>query len=192
MYHKINNFNIDIEKSLCACVIITVDNLERVMTYMYKYTLAFLKQGNKVLLINRNKTPWMGSWNGVGGKIEPDEQIFYSIAREIKEETQIDIHMDHLIYKGTVTWNVFDAQGNGLYLFICELPIDFKYETPKVVAEGILDWKMIDWAVDKNNQGIARNIPYFLKHALNSKTPHNYHCTFENDHLKNVDIKELK
>ncbi|QWB95188.1 8-oxo-dGTP diphosphatase [Mycoplasmatota bacterium] len=158
---------------------------------MYKYTLAFLIQGNKVLLINRNKTPWMGSWNGVGGKIEADEQIFYSITREIKEETDIDINMDHLIYKGTVTWDVFDAQGNGLYLFICRLPEDLDYKTPKVVAEGILDWKPIDWAIDKKNQGIAKNIPYFLKHALDSKSTYNYHCTFEGDQLKNVDIKEL-
>ena len=39
-------------------------------------------------------------------------------------------------------------------------------KTPVVVDEGILDWKPISWACDFNNQGIARNIPYFLDHAI--------------------------
>ena len=40
---------------------------------MYKYTLGFIIKNNEVLLLNRNKSPWMGAWNGVGGKIETGE-----------------------------------------------------------------------------------------------------------------------
>ncbi len=36
---------------------------------MYKYTICFIRKGNKILLLNRNKKPNMGMWNGVGGKI---------------------------------------------------------------------------------------------------------------------------
>ena len=34
------------------------------------YTLGFIrcKDNNKILLLNRNKSPWMGLYNGVGGK----------------------------------------------------------------------------------------------------------------------------
>lgn len=37
---------------------------------MYQYTLCFIERGDAILLLNRQKAPWMGCWNGVGGKIE--------------------------------------------------------------------------------------------------------------------------
>lgn len=52
---------------------------------MYKYTLCFIQRADEILLLNRQKSPWMGSWNGVGGKIEPGESLIESIKREIKE-----------------------------------------------------------------------------------------------------------
>ena len=36
-------------------------------------TLCFVKKGNKILMINRNKPPFMGMWNAVGGHIEKGE-----------------------------------------------------------------------------------------------------------------------
>ena len=56
---------------------------------MFKYTLCFIIYQNQVLLLNRNKNPWMGRWNGVGGKINEGEDKFSAIKREIIEETQI-------------------------------------------------------------------------------------------------------
>lgn len=39
------------------------------------YTLGFIRceDNNKILLLNRNKPPWMGLYNGIGGKIQPNE-----------------------------------------------------------------------------------------------------------------------
>ena len=39
------------------------------------YTLGFIrcKDNNKILLLNRNKSPWMGLYNGVGGKLQSGE-----------------------------------------------------------------------------------------------------------------------
>lgn len=31
-----------------------------------KYTICFIKRGDEILLLNREKSSWMGSWNGVG------------------------------------------------------------------------------------------------------------------------------
>jgi len=156
---------------------------------MHKYTLAFLIKENKVLLLNRYHKPWMGSWNGVGGKIEENEQIFNSVIREIKEETTLDVKHSMVKYCGTVTWDEFDANGTGLYLFICNLPDDMDVHTPKVTDEGILDWKTLDWINDKQNTGIADNIPYFLNHAIKSHEPHEYYCKFEKNQLIEVIIK---
>ncbi len=49
---------------------------------MYKYTICFIKKGKKILLLNRNKKPNMGMWNGVGGKIEDNETPYEGIIRE--------------------------------------------------------------------------------------------------------------
>lgn len=154
---------------------------------MFHYTLAFLVRNDEVLLLNRHKSPWMGAWNGVGGKIQPNETPKQCIKREIAEETGIHIAIDDIIDKGSLTWNIFDAKGNGLYLFVVHLSKDLIYQTPKVVDEGILDWKKISWASDMDNQGIARNIPHFLPVILNDPHHYEFKCTFEGDHLVEVE-----
>lgn len=37
---------------------------------MFKHTTCLIKNNDSFLLLNRNKQPSMGVWNGVGGKIE--------------------------------------------------------------------------------------------------------------------------
>ncbi len=154
---------------------------------MHQYTLAFIIRGEEVLLLNRHKSPWMGAWNGVGGKINTNETPLMCMIREIKEETNILVDAKHVIPKGTVTWNTFNAKGHGLYVYVIYVNNDFTYETPRVVDEGILDWKPIKWACDMNNQGIARNIPYFLPTILNDKNSYEFACTFNGDILMKVD-----
>ncbi len=158
---------------------------------MHKYTLAFLIRQDEVLLLNRNKSPWMGAWNGVGGKIHDGETPKQCIIREIEEETGIKVTSDHVIDKGSLTWNSFDALGKGLYIFVVHLNREFNYPVPRVVDEGILDWKKISWACDMSNQGIARNIPYFLPTVLNSKENFEFICTFDGDILVSVERVSL-
>lgn len=44
----------------------------------------------RVLMVNKNKPSWqIGQWNGVGGKVEPNENIDRAMAREFFEETGI-------------------------------------------------------------------------------------------------------
>nr|WP_290754672.1 MULTISPECIES: hypothetical protein [unclassified Exiguobacterium] len=38
---------------------------------MDRYTLCLIRHADSFLLVNRQKRPAMGMWNGVGGKIEP-------------------------------------------------------------------------------------------------------------------------
>ena len=130
----------------------------------YLYTLCFIRQGDYILMLNRNKSPWLGIWNGVGGKREDDESPLDCIHREIKEETNIKVNKDDIIDKGYVTWNSdFKTPSLGLHLFYVEIPKDYLYETPISTREGILDWKLIDWVHDKENLGVSYNIPYFFK-----------------------------
>lgn len=157
---------------------------------MYKYTLCFIKKDNQVLMINRNKSPWMGCWNGLGGKIENNENPIQSIKRELFEEANIDESFYNLKFKGIVTWNEeeFGFDG-GLYLFIAELIKDINYSYPRKTREGILDFKDIEWVISEENYGMSHNIKYFLPTALNSDILKEYNCYFENKILKKVDVK---
>lgn len=156
---------------------------------MYKYTLGFIIRDQEVLMINRHKQPWKGCWNGLGGKIIKDETPLVSIQRELKEETSIDFDLNLIEYKGEVTWNLYDAMGQGLYLFVIRVQKDFQYATPKMTDEGILDWKKIDWINDFDNLGVAHNIPYFLKTIIEENRNYRFKCEFEGNRLLQV-IKE--
>ncbi len=159
---------------------------------MYNYTLGFLIHKNQILMLNRNKSPWMGSWNGLGGKIDLNESPKACIKREVYEETGLDLDLNKFIYKGDVTWNTFHANGQGLYIYIYYLDDNFKLETPIKVDEGILDFKDIDWLCDFNNEGLAKNIPYFLPSILKEEIIYEHSCIFEGNLLKVVNKKRLK
>lgn len=145
-----------------------------------KYTLCLIKQGSKILLLNREKPSWMGCWNGIGGKIESHEQPRASMLRELEEETGI-LYCD-LYFKGLITWSYEDGSDfGGLYLYLAELPVEIEYITPKKTDEGILDWKEIDWILDPKNQGIAHNIPPCLEKVVYDEKCYHHHSIFSKE-----------
>jgi len=156
------------------------------------YNLVFIKQNNQILMINRNKSPWMGMWNGLGGKLKNNETLNQSVIREIKEETNLLFKEDEIEYKGIVTWNdEFKTITNGLYLFLFNLDSSILYETPIITNEGVITWKDISWVLEKDNIGVSYNIPYFLENVLNDKKIYHYHCVFDKYNLLKVETKEI-
>lgn len=156
----------------------------------FLYTLCFIKQGNQILMLNRNKSPWLGIWNGVGGKREANESALDCIYREIIEETNIQINKSDIVDKGYVTWNYdFKTPSLGLHLFFIEIPASYKYTTPIETNEGILAWKSIRWVNDKSNLGVSYNIPYFIDNVIYDPKRYHYHCEFKGYELLNVEVK---
>ncbi|URZ02702.1 NUDIX hydrolase [Clostridium felsineum] len=153
-----------------------------------KYTICFIKRGEEVLLLNREKPSWMGSWNGVGGKLKENETPEECILREIHEET--GMKFESIDYKGIVTWDDGDNNIEGMYLFMKEIPAQYDYPVPIKTREGILDWKKISWIMDTENTGVASNIPKYFDTMLNGEV-FRYHCVFENNILIKVIIYNL-
>ncbi|MCF7932838.1 MAG: 8-oxo-dGTP diphosphatase [Acholeplasmataceae bacterium] len=153
---------------------------------MHTYTLGFIRQDSKILMLNRERGPWLGSWNGLGGKLKDGESPEACIRREIAEETGLKLSVDLFEFKGTLTWNSFDANGHGLYLYLVSLPPDVRFKTPIKTREGILDWKTEDWLMAPENTGVAHNIPYFLPSVLDDLKPWTYHCVFRDKILVSV------
>lgn len=77
----------------------------------YVLGFAFTEDGNKVILIEKQKPEWQkGLYNGVGGKIEGDDASGPdAMQREFKEETGLDIKADDWHYVGNMVgkdWTV--------------------------------------------------------------------------------------
>lgn len=67
---------------------------------------AVILRGSEVLLIRRGKAPFKGHWSIPGGKIEFGEPLEMALAREIREETGVEVEILGLI-------DVFEALPDG-------------------------------------------------------------------------------
>jgi 8-oxo-dGTP diphosphatase len=75
--------------------------------------------GRRVLLIHRNKNAndhHLGKYNGLGGKLEANEDIVAGMRREIREEAGLEC--DTLELCGTISWPGFGKQGEDWFGFI--------------------------------------------------------------------------
>lgn len=82
-----------------------------------------------------------GKYNGLGGKMEPQESIHDCICREIKEEAGITC--EEVILRGTINWTGFGTDGEDWFGFIYR--IDRFSGTPyESNREGRLLWYEID------------------------------------------------
>ncbi|WP_079913628.1 8-oxo-dGTP diphosphatase [Paenibacillus sp. 32352] len=148
-----------------------------------KYNLCFIREGDRLLMLNRHKSPLLGLWNGVGGKLEPEESPCESVLREVREETGILLAEAH--FGGIVTWEVDGKSSGGMYVYLADMPSgrgkDFDH--PVGTAEGILAFKPIEWVIHPDNQGVANHLRHFLPPMLNLEEPREYRCIFRQGQL---------
>lgn len=105
-------------------------------------TLGYIlsPDGTSVLMIHRTTRPddqHYGKYNGLGGKLEPYEDVVTGIQREIREEAGIEVCS--LSLRGTVNWPDFGTNGDNWLAFIFR--IDQWSGTPLTHnPEGTLEW----------------------------------------------------
>lgn len=105
-------------------------------------TLGYIlsKDRTQVLLVHRNARPGdehLGKYNGLGGKLEANEDVVAGMKREIMEEAGIEC--TELALRGTVSWPGFGKNGEDWLGFIF-LITDFEGEPFTSNPEGTLDW----------------------------------------------------
>ncbi|MEA3323508.1 MAG: NUDIX domain-containing protein, partial [Patescibacteria group bacterium] len=69
------------------------------MKNVLKLTLIIVFNENKILLGMKKRGFGVGKWNGFGGKVEKNENIFESVERELLEESGLKIK-NNLIRNG--------------------------------------------------------------------------------------------
>lgn len=121
-------------------------------------TLGYILSPDKesVLLVHRNARAHdqsFGKYNGLGGKVEPNEDILSSMKREIAEEAGIECLS--ITLRGTVNWTGFGPQGEDWLGFIF-LIHSFSGTPYTSNPEGELSWvklteidKVPQWEGDK-------------------------------------------
>ncbi|HMM65886.1 MAG TPA: 8-oxo-dGTP diphosphatase [Dokdonella sp.] len=95
---------------------------------------------SRVLLIHRNARAddqHLGKYNGLGGKMDPGEDVVACMRREIHEEAAIEC--THLSLRGTISWPGFGKQGEDWlgFVFLIERYTGTPLESN---PEGTLEW----------------------------------------------------
>jgi 8-oxo-dGTP diphosphatase len=106
--------------------------------------------GSSVLMIHRNTRlddQHYGKYNGLGGKVDLNEDIASGMRREIREEA--GIIAEELVLRGTVSWPGFGKNEEDWFGFIFR--IDRWSGTP----------------LDRNHEGTLEWVPLARLHELN-------------------------
>ena len=99
--------------------------------------LCFITHGAELLLMRGgpHKKLWAGLYNGVGGHVEPGEEIRAAVLREVKEETGLDVADVRL--RGVVHVDVDDPTlGVLFFVFTATAPGKEVVQT----SDGTLEW----------------------------------------------------
>jgi len=105
-------------------------------------TLGYLLSDDRhrVLMMRRDARPddhHFGKYNGLGGKLEPDEDVVAGMRREVAEEAGVECRTLELA--GTVSWPGFGKHGEDWFGFLFRIPA--WVGTPRTAsAEGSLVW----------------------------------------------------
>jgi len=100
--------------------------------------------GREVLMLHRNSREddhHLGKYNGLGGKIEPDEDVLAGMRREIHEEAGIECH--ELTLRGTISWPGFGKHGEDWlgFVFVVTRFAGTPFERN---PEGTLEWVALE------------------------------------------------
>lgn len=103
-------------------------------------TLAYVVRDDRVLMVHRGGRAGdqhAGKFNGLGGKLERDEDVVAGLRRELREEA--DIEVVDVRFRGTVSWPGFGLGGEDWFGFIFVVDT-FTGSVPPSNAEGDLEW----------------------------------------------------
>ncbi len=114
------------------------------MTKEYVLGFAFDPRFKNVLLIKKNRPEWQaGLLNGIGGKMEANENFEMSMVREFKEETGIQTNEESWKQFGEIVGDGFAVYllwNSGHFIYDHESPTDERvdvYEVSEVLLSKV-------------------------------------------------------
>ena len=109
-------------------------------------TLGYIlsPDGRRVLLVHRNRRPddvHHGKYNGLGGKLDPNEDVVAGFRREVREESGLEC--GELALRGTISWPGFGKGGEDWFGFVFRVE-RFRGQPHPANAEGTLEWVEVE------------------------------------------------
>ena len=122
-------------------------------------TLVFITRGEQVLLLrgSSQKRIWANKYNGIGGHIERDEDVYAAALREIREETSLEV--ENLRLAGLI--NIDGDQPTGIMLFVFTATSHLGEPIP--TEEGTPEWIARDQLTQID---LVEDLPTILPRAL--------------------------
>jgi len=114
-----------------------------IMSVFIPATLCYLRCGNEVLMIHRNKSlqdEHYGKYNGIGGKFAPEEAAHECAVREILEESGIKLNASDLKLNGIIFFPEFDAKLRHWHVYVFSAWLKEKPAKLPDCPEGTLQW----------------------------------------------------
>jgi 8-oxo-dGTP diphosphatase len=105
---------------------------------------VFSEDRQKVLMVHRNARPGdnhFGKYNGLGGKLERNEDILSGIRREIREEAGIEC--EDIQLAGTISWPGFGKNGEDWFAFLFRI-LSWTGTPNSHNEEGTLHWIAVE------------------------------------------------
>ncbi len=123
-------------------------------------TLIFLTRKDRLLLLKGapDKRLWAGQYNGVGGHVEPGEDILSAARREIREETGLVVR--HLDLCGAITIDAGQRMGVSIFILRGECLAE---PSPRASREGRLTWVPLSEIYDLD---LVEDLPVLLPRVL--------------------------
>lgn len=101
---------------------------------------AVVLDGDRVLLIKRGHEPLKGQWSLPGGRVEIGETLERAIAREVREETGLDVEVGPMVE--VLDRITRDASGHVEHHFVL---VDFVCRPTGGVLGGASDAEAAEW-----------------------------------------------
>jgi 8-oxo-dGTP diphosphatase len=122
-------------------------------------TLVFITRDDRVLLLRGApaKRIWANKYNGIGGHIERDEDVYSAAWREVREETGLEVENLRLV--GLI--NIDGDQPTGIMLFV--FAAESRSGDPIPSEEGSLEWIARDRLAQID---LVEDLPTILPRAL--------------------------